>query len=634
MTGNHICQRRRRGLSSACARATRARPIKLTCAATIAGLVGLLGSAIPCSAVQPVVPRAVRSQVTSEVAWGSADGCVQNIQMNDFGSRRPSVSEPTLGTFAALPAASASTDATGNHVWVGCVTSNTPLASVVAQGVANLRDGAGQVLPSADVSIGITNRPGGQAAAGCAITAGQAASDSCGLPDDSVTTRTLVGEVPAGTTELDWQYQLDLPASQPAGYYQGGEVFLTATAGEPPPPYGAVAWGSNTWANLGDGSSVAPESCYPTVSCARSPVGVAELTNPVALGAGEDFACAVISGGEVECWGRNDAGDLGTGSATGPENCPGPSWWREYECSRVPVRVSGITNATAVVAGVGFACALLVTHSIDCWGWGLDGELGNGHSERSVTPVQVSGITNAIAIAAGEAEACAVLSNHTVKCWGSNWGGDLGDGKTKEEQELSNVPVEVIGITSAVTVTAGDTEACAVLESGEVRCWGTNLSGDLGDDKTQNEQEFSDVPVNVSGITTATTLTAAWRHVCAVLKDGKVECWGDGLFGDLGDGQSGEPSPIPVAVSGISTATHIAAGYFHTCAVLSSGSVDCWGENSYGQLGDGKTAAEEEESSTPVAVKGLTGVTAIAAYEHTTVAYGPSLPIGKALTGP
>lgn len=517
-------------------------------------------------------------------------------------------------------------------MWVGCVTSNTRLTSVVAQGIADLHDSAGQVLPSADVAIGITNRPGGQAAAGCAITAGQATSDSCGLPADGVTTRTLVGEVPAGTTELNWQYQLDLPANQPAGSYQGGVVFLTATAGEPPPAYGAVAWGANTLASLGDGSAVGPESCFRTSYCARSPVGVAGLSNPVALGAGEEFACAVISGGEVECWGRNDAGDLGDGTATGPEHCPGPSFVREDNCSRVPVHVSGITNATAVVAGVGFACALLATHSIDCWGFGLDGELGNGHSEGSLTPVTVSGITNATAIAAGEAEACALLSNQTVKCWGSNQGGALGDGKTQEEQKSSDVPVEVSGITSAVAVTAGDTDGCAALENGEVRCWGWNLSGDLGDGKTQAEQESSDVPVKVSGITTATTLTAAWRHVCAVLKSGKVECWGDDEFGDLGNGRSFEPSPTPVAVSGISTATQIAAGYFHTCVVLSSGGVDCWGENSFGQLGDGKTEAEQEESSTPVAVKGLSGIAGIAAYEDTTVAYGPSLPVGKALT--
>jgi alpha-tubulin suppressor-like RCC1 family protein len=614
----------------------RARPIKLIAVATVTALAGFLGSATSCGAVQSVAPQDIQPQVNSKVSWGSADACVQNIQTNDFGLRRPAASESTRGVFAALPAASASTDASGNHVWVGCVTSSTRLASVIAQGIENLHDSAGQALPSADVAIGITNRPGGQAAAGCAITAGQAASDSCGLPDDGVTARTLVREAPAGTTELNWQYQLDLPANQPPGYYQGGEVFLTATA-EPPPTYGAVSWGANTLASLGDGSATAPETCSNppyTTYCARSPVGVAGLSDPIALGTGEDFTCAVILGGEVECWGRNDAGDLGDGTATGPEHCPHPPYLLEDNCSRVPVRVSGITNATAVAAGTAFACALLETHSIDCWGFGIEGELGNGHSERSLTPVQVSGITNAVAIAVGEADACALLSDHTVKCWGSNVFGALGDGKTHAEQQASDVPVEVAGITSAVAITAGDSDACVVLESGEIRCWGKNGYGDLGDGKTHAEQEYSDVPVTVSGITTASSVTANLEHVCALLRSGRVECWGDDEFGDLGDGRSFAPSTTPVAVLGISTATRLAAGYFHTCAVLANGTVECWGYNEEGELGDGKTAEEEEESSTPVAVKGLSGIVNIAAYEDTTVAYGPNLPVGRALPEP
>jgi RHS repeat-associated protein len=352
---------------------------------------------------------------------------------------------------------------------------------------------------------------------------------------------------------------------------------------------------------------------------------VAALSNPVALGKGESV-CAVISGGSIECWGRNGDGDLGDGTQTGPEKCGAEA------CSRTPVRVSGITNATAVVGGVGFACALLETHHIECWGFGEDGELGNGHFETSLTPVEVSGITNAVAIAAGEVEACAVLSDHTVKCWGSNGSGALGDGKTQEEQKSSNVPVAVSGITNAVGVTAANEYVCAVLESGEARCWGRNRSGDLGDGKTQKEQESSDVPVAVSGTTTATSLTANLNHTCALLKSGKVECWGDDEFGDLGNGHSFEPSATPVAVSGISTATQLASGYWHTCAVLSSGGVACWGDNLFGELGNG--SAVPEESSTPVGVSGITGATTIAANEFTTVAYGPSFPVGEVIPTP
>jgi alpha-tubulin suppressor-like RCC1 family protein len=406
-------------------------------------------------------------------------------------------------------------------------------------------------------------------------------------------------------------------------------VLALAPAGALAVPYGAVAWGENLDGDLGVGAAIGPEVCFRSTSCSRVPAGVAKLTNPIALGAGEDFACAVISGGRVECWGRNDSGELGDGTEEGPEECPLPTPTKP--CSRTPVRVGGITNATAVVAGVGFACALLETHSIDCWGFGKEGELGDGRYETSLTPVQVSGITNATAIAAGEAEACAVLKRYTVECWGNGEHGAFGDGVT---QSKKSTPVEVSGITNAVGVTAGDSDVCAVLESGEVMCWGRNGRGDLGDGKNRKEQEFSNVPVAVSGITTASAVTANLEHACAQLKSGGVDCWGDNEFGDLGDGHSFEESAKPVAVTGISTATQIAAGYFDTCAVLSSGGVNCWGDNTVGELGDGKTLDEQEESSTPVAVSGITGATGIAAYEFMTVAFGPGLPVGRPLPEP
>jgi hypothetical protein len=163
-------------------------------------------------ALQARTGQQLGAGVSSEVAWGSANGCMQNIQINDFGELTPAYASPTLGAFAALPLTSASSDGSGDHVWVGCVTSNTALNSVVARAVADMKDAKGDVLLAGDVSIGITNQPGGLDPAGCAIRAGQSASDSCQLPNDGATTRTLVGEVPAGTTELNWQYQLELPA--------------------------------------------------------------------------------------------------------------------------------------------------------------------------------------------------------------------------------------------------------------------------------------------------------------------------------------------------------------------------------------------------------------------------------------
>ena len=413
-------------------------------------------------------------------------------------------------------------------------------------------------------------------------------------------------------------------SSAPSSKPRLAQAVSPLLSGLPPSgSYGAVTWGWSGFGELGIGTTAGPELCGGS-SCSRVPVAVANLTDPVAIGTGENSVCAVISGGSVECWGWNYEGMLGDGTETGPEECPYLAL--EEPCSRTPVRVSGITNATAAVVGDRFACALLETHSIDCWGGGLDGELGDGSTEGSLTPVSVSGITNAIAIAAGEVDSCAVLSNHTVKCWGDGREGALGN----ESTVSSATPVEVKGITNAVAVTVADDDACAVLETGEVKCWGSNNDDNLGDGKTHKEQEYSDVPVTVSGITTASGVAASFEHVCAVLTSGKVECWGDNEFGDLGDGHSFEETATPVAVTGISTATQITAGVFFSCAVIAEGDVDCWGDNETGELGNGSTV---DESSTPVPVSGLTGISGIAAGEEM-VAYGSSLPVGEVLKEP
>jgi hypothetical protein len=173
----------------------------------------------------------LEATVNSEVSWGSANGCVQNIKTNDFGELVPNPTAATLGSFAALPEAEASTDTHNNKVWVGCVTTNTELASVDAKGTNDMSDGS-TTLPLSDVSIGVTNAQAGKingGTAGCEVEAGQAGAGSCAL-ETGGSGQTLLSGAEPGTTELNWQYQLDLPANQPVGSYTGGEVTFTATA--------------------------------------------------------------------------------------------------------------------------------------------------------------------------------------------------------------------------------------------------------------------------------------------------------------------------------------------------------------------------------------------------------------------
>jgi alpha-tubulin suppressor-like RCC1 family protein len=187
-----------------------------------------------------------------------------------------------------------------------------------------------------------------------------------------------------------------------------------------------------------------------------------------------------------------------------------------------------------------------------------------------------------------------------VKCWGPNYWGGLGNGTTAN----SNVPVNVSGLSSGVIAISAGGPTCALTSSGGVECWGDNTYGDLGNGTTV---EFSDVPVNVSGLASGViAISAGSEQACAVTSSGAAECWGWNSFGQLGNGTNNAPnyfSNVPVNVSGLSSGVSaISAGNDFTCARTSSGGVECWGGNYHGDLGNGTTA---EDSNVPVEVTGF-----------------------------
>jgi alpha-tubulin suppressor-like RCC1 family protein len=334
------------------------------------------------------------------------------------------------------------------------------------------------------------------------------------------------------------------------------------------------------------------------------------------VSAGESSTCALLSSGHVECWGENEAGQLGDGSSTGPETCSG------LPCSRIPLEVSDITDATQVSAGGEFACALLSTGHVECWGRNKEGELGNGTTTNSDTPVEVSDVIDAAQVSAGDGQACALLSSGHVECWGENELGQLGDGTNTN----SDTPVEVSDITDATQVSAGVDDTCALISGGQVMCWGSNKEGELGDGKPGREDiesgpetcsiapwwtySCSRVPVEVSDITDATQVSTGGEFACAVLSTGQVECWGEDRLGQLGIGTYTEFDDRPVETLDVTDAVQVSAGRDATCALLSSGHVECWGDNYYGELGDGKTGAAE---ASPVEVSDTIDATQVSA---------------------
>ncbi len=151
-------------------------------------------------------------------------------------------------------------------------------------------------------------------------------------------------------------------------------------------------------------------------------------------------------------------------------------------------------------------------------------------------------------------------------------------------------PVAVNGLTGAVAIAAGYGQACALLSNATMRCWGENREGQLGNGTTANPGTAQ--PVAVSGITGATAVATGAYHTCAVLGNGTVRCWGRNDQGQLGNGTV-TSSSTPVPVSGLTGVAAVSGGGVHTCAVLTNGTVQCWGENTFGQIGDGTTATSD-----------------------------------------
>lgn len=260
-----------------------------------------------------------------------------------------------------------------------------------------------------------------------------------------------------------------------------------------------------------------------------------------------------------------------------------------------------------ISTGYTHSCAA-VTRSlgVKCWGDNSNGQLGDGTQESRFTAVDVIGLhAGVLAVAAGGRYSCALTSNGAVKCWGSNFRGQLGDG-TDAAQRLT--PVDVVGLNSGVVaISAGQSHACALMQAGGLKCWGANgFGGPLGDGTTEDRR----MPVDVVGLAHGVSaVSAGWHHTCAVMSSGGVKCWGENYLRQLGDGTT-EVRRTPVDVIGLtSSIVSVAAGAPHTCAVTVNSTVMCWGSNANGYLGDGTA----EFRTGPVDAENLTDAVAVSA---------------------
>jgi alpha-tubulin suppressor-like RCC1 family protein len=337
-------------------------------------------------------------------------------------------------------------------------------------------------------------------------------------------------------------------------------------------------WGQGANGSLGNGDN--QNSIYPVQVIGLTGISMISFTGST--------GCALTSGGQVKCWGDGGNGTLGNG--------------QNNITSSTPVTVQNISNAISVGITGSTACAVISGGTIKCWGYNYWGDAGNGTDggnganptipySHIVDPTLVSGISNATYAMGG---GCALLSTGAIKCWGYGANGQLGDGNNSiNSGSKSNTPVSVTGISNATQI-SGSSTRCAVLDDNSVKCWGSNAYSALGNGATSSATP-SPTPVFVSGISNATQISVyGMNNACAVLSTGTIKCWGAYQGGMLGSNTNSDSSS-PVVIAGISNATKVSVGDSHVCAILTGGQVKCWGDNSYGQFGNGTTTS----SATP-----------------------------------
>jgi alpha-tubulin suppressor-like RCC1 family protein len=257
----------------------------------------------------------------------------------------------------------------------------------------------------------------------------------------------------------------------------------------------------------------------------------------------------------------------------------------------LPLQAEAAHPTRIVAISASFAdhtCALTSAGGVKCWGANEAGQLGNNDYVHSAVPVNVLSLDRGVlAIGTGDEFTCALTNVGNVKCWGYNSNGQLGNPAFPDG---SPVPVDVIGLgREVVALSVGGHHACAITNHGGVKCWGWNGDGQLGDGTTTDGATPTDVVGLASGVI---GLATGSNHTCALSAHGGIKCWGWNGFGVFGDGtNSSSLTPIEAGLTtGVSA---IAAGAFHMCGLSTRGVLKCWGLNLMGQVGSGSGAQIE-----------------------------------------
>ncbi|MFK7873873.1 MAG: hypothetical protein AB8C84_12035 [Oligoflexales bacterium] len=332
---------------------------------------------------------------------------------------------------------------------------------------------------------------------------------------------------------------------------------------------------------------------------------------PAGLSVGNYHVCARLTDGSMKCWGWNPYGQLGQGDVENLGDIPS-------ETGDGLAHVQLGTGRTAIGMSSGYfdSCALLDNNQVKCWGYNYSGSAGQGHTDAigddasemgdNLSAVDLGTNRTALEIDSSRYHNCARLDNNQVKCWGGNEFGQLGQGNISNLGDSAsemgdNLSVIDLGTNrTALEVSLGEYFSCVRLDNNQVKCWGKNAAGQLGQGHTNplgdGSSEMGDnlAAINLGTNRTAIQISAGYDYACALLDNNQVKCWGTNFAGQLGqghtnslgDGGSEMGDNLTVIDLGTNrTATFIETGYDNTCALLDNGELKCWGGNGYGELG-------------------------------------------------
>ena len=384
-------------------------------------------------------------------------------------------------------------------------------------------------------------------------------------------------------------------------------------------------WGAGGSGNLGygDTSDRGDEASEMGTNLPVIELGTGKTAKQISLG--NFFTCAILNDDTLKCWGRGSLGRLGYGDTNN----------RGDGANGMGDNLETVdlgTNTTVKQVGVGFqhTCAVLNDDTVKCWGRGSDGQLGYGDMNNRGDQANEMG-NNLLTVDLGTGKTakqlftgfyhnCAILNDYTVKCWGDNSRGQLGYGDTTKRGDGPNqmgnhLPVVDLGTNKrAKQIVLGSAHTCAILNDDTVKCWGNGGNGILGSGDTSHRgntgagantcndgKEMGDcLPiVNLGTNKKAKQLAAGGYHTCALLNDDTVKCWGQGNSGQLGYGDTskrgdgpnemGNNLPTVDLGTGKSAKQIFASKGDQTCAILNDDTVKCWGDGGSGRLGYGDT---------------------------------------------